>query len=174
MPQDNPPLLDKTMNTTEQTPRNLADVLASGLANIANNVKPDGSDISISVPGMSANNVDDGFSELKQSLTLKTYGSVNYQATSINYEYTGLTFTIPTGKTAIVNVNSLYVSGKPTGIIIAISSTNYNSNVTALENATIGVQGLMAMLTSGTYYIWDRRASIPSATNPITVKGLEF
>lgn len=71
MPQDNPPLLDKTMNTTEQTPRNLADVLASGLASIANNVKPDGSDISISVPGMSANNVDDGFSELKQSLGYK-------------------------------------------------------------------------------------------------------
>lgn len=68
MPQENPPLLDKTMNTTESTPRNLADVLASGLANIANNVKPDGSDISISVPGMSATNVDDGFSELKGTL----------------------------------------------------------------------------------------------------------
>jgi hypothetical protein len=68
MPQENPPLLDKTMNTTETNPRNLADVLASGLANIANNVKPDGSDISISVPGMSATNVDDGFSELKGTL----------------------------------------------------------------------------------------------------------
>ena len=79
MPQENPPLLDKTMNTTESTPRNLADVLASGLANIANNVKPDGSDISISVPGMSANNVNDGFSELKQSLdALDTVDDIKY------------------------------------------------------------------------------------------------
>ena len=64
-----PIALDETFNTTESTPRNLADVLASGLANIANNVKPDGSDISIDVPGMSATNVDDGFSELKGTLT---------------------------------------------------------------------------------------------------------
>lgn len=63
-----PIVKDSTLNTTEQNPRNLADVLASGLANIANNVKPDGSDISIDVPGMSANNANDGFIELKQSL----------------------------------------------------------------------------------------------------------
>lgn len=73
MPQDNPPLLDKTMNTTESTPRNLADVLAEGLEDIANNVKPDASDIDLSpISGMSANNVNDGFSELKQSLDKKT------------------------------------------------------------------------------------------------------
>ena len=67
-----PIVKDSTLNTTEQTPRNLADVLAEGLEDIANNVKPDGSDISIDVPGMSANNVDDGFSELKQSLNNKS------------------------------------------------------------------------------------------------------
>lgn len=118
MPQDNPPLLDKTMNTTESTPRNLADVLASGLANIANNVKPDGSDISIDVPGMSATNVDDGFSELKQSLANKEWTRIlNETASSRNYDETK---SIDSGKLfsqyselmfVMMNANSLRIMG---------------------------------------------------------------
>lgn len=107
MPQDNPPLLDKTMNTTEQTSRNLADVLAEELKNIANNVKPDGSDISIDVPGMSATNVDDGFSELKGTLDDKTDYStfVPTGATSIADAIGKVWDSIRTDKTVIGNFN---------------------------------------------------------------------
>lgn len=102
-----PIVKDSTLNTTEQNPRNLADVLASGLANIANNVKPDGSDISIDVPGMSANNVDDGFSELKQSLDDKTDYStfVPTGATSIADAIGIVWDSIRTDKTVIGNFN---------------------------------------------------------------------
>ena len=69
MPTQNPPVLDSTMKTTESTPRNLADVLASGLSSIANNVKPDAADIPLApITGMSADDVQEGISELKSSL----------------------------------------------------------------------------------------------------------
>ena len=81
-----PIVKDSTLNTTEQTPRNLADVLSSGLANIANNVKPDGSDISIDVPGMSAHNVDDGFSELKGTLVSLADTFILYNVVKVGYQ----------------------------------------------------------------------------------------
>jgi len=105
MPQENPPLLDKTMNTTEQIPRNLADVLASGLANIANNVKPDGSDISIDVPGMSATNVNDGFSELKGTLTeLTTITPITVTAYDSKTTIDSPTQVIQVGKIVVCNI----------------------------------------------------------------------
>jgi hypothetical protein len=99
MPQENPPLLDKTMNTTEQTPRNLADVLADELVisdlvtqataivtklqALINAVKPNASDIPLDpITGMSANNVQSGISELKGTLdgiTVKYSGTANSQ-----------------------------------------------------------------------------------------------
>lgn len=101
-----PIALDESLNTTEQTPRNLADVLASGLASIANNVKPDGSDISIDVPGMSANNVNDGFSELKGTLGnldgLKTVTNLNTITTSGVCKYDGNSIGAPTANGGVV------------------------------------------------------------------------
>lgn len=113
-----PIVKDSTLNTTEQTPRNLADVLASGLANIANNVKPDGSDISIDVPGMSATNVNDGFSELKQSLDnldgLKTVTNLNTITTSGVCKYDG-------GSTGAPTTNG--------GVVLTIYNTSSNQAV---------------------------------------------
>lgn len=81
-----PIALDESLNTTENTPRNIADVLASGLSSIANNVKPDGSDISIDVPGMSATNVDDGFSELKGTLVNLADTFILYNVVKVGYQ----------------------------------------------------------------------------------------
>lgn len=123
-----PIALDETFNTTESTPRNLADVLASGLANIANNVKPDGSDISIDVPGMSANNVDDGFSELKQSLTDPTK-VVQKRLPD---------FTISAGATNSTRANVDDVDGyKPCGIV---GYTGSGTSGTALQEMYVASQ----------------------------------
>lgn len=64
-----PIALDESFNTTENTSRNIADVLADELSNLADAVKPDAGDIALdTISGMSANNVQDGIEELKQSL----------------------------------------------------------------------------------------------------------
>lgn len=64
-----PIALDESLHTTESTPRNLADVLAEGFSDLADSVKPSASDIPISpISGMSADDVQEGLSELKQSL----------------------------------------------------------------------------------------------------------
>lgn len=80
-----PIALDESFNTTENTSRNIADVLADELSNLADAVKPDAGDIALdTISGMSANNVQDGIEELKQSLgDLNTYFSKTLLATDI-------------------------------------------------------------------------------------------
>ena len=69
-----PIALDESFNTTENTSRNIADVLADELSNLADAVKPDAGDIALdTISGMSANNVQDGIEELKQSLATYSY-----------------------------------------------------------------------------------------------------
>ena len=79
-----PIALDESFNTTETTPRNIADVVAdetgdlvtqaqaivAKLQGIISAVKPDASDIPLDpITGMSANNVQLGISELKGTFT---------------------------------------------------------------------------------------------------------
>lgn len=99
-----PIALDESLNTTENTPRNIADVLASGLSSIANNVKPDGSDISIDVPGMSATNVDDGFSELKGTFAKIQHGSSSSAVSVSPNSFADDTITFPTAFSDTPNV----------------------------------------------------------------------
>ena len=67
-----PIALDESFNTTENTSRNIADVLADELSNLADAVKPDAGDIALdTISGMSANNVQDGIEELKGTLDSK-------------------------------------------------------------------------------------------------------
>lgn len=155
MPQDNPPLLDKTMNTTESTPRNLADVLASGLANIANNVKPDGSDISIDVPGMSANNVDDGFSELKQSLDgLSKWENVYFQTyknqTTFEIPITAQAGASHFGTYALFNGNCdvllvIEVGSSSHVKVVSASNRTFTLNVTSDKATITASAGLWGM-----------------------------
>ena len=65
-----PPALDKSINTTEQTPRNIADVLAEELARIAENIlPPNAEDIAYdnTASGLTATNVQDAIDEVISS-----------------------------------------------------------------------------------------------------------
>ena len=123
MPQENPPLLDKTMNTTESTPRNLADVVAdetgdlvvqaqaivTKLQALINAVKPDASDIPLDpITGMSANNVQLGISELKGTLTDLGFGTPQVISNIVaNLEYTVPSYGLITGYWRSTSASSL-------------------------------------------------------------------
>ena len=144
--------------------------LTSG--DIGSNLTWDGSNVN------SSTSIRNTITSLKQSLvnmtTLKDYGSVNYQATSTNFEYTGLSFTIPAGKGAFVIVYSTWSNNKPVGISINTSSTNINLSRACIDNGSTLAPSLTTILGAGTYYVWDKRISVPTETNPISVFGYEF
>lgn len=169
MPQDNPPLLDKTMNTTESTPRNLADVLAEGLEDIANNVKPDASDITLDpITGMSANNVQLGISELKG--TFDDLGTINnvvpYGNTPVvsidkggsskigKLAFVNIAFTVLSGASVGANTGIITVTGVPTLINnMALNLYDVNGNFITGKcrmSGTIIYAG--ASLTAGNSY----------------------
>jgi hypothetical protein len=198
MPQDNPPLLDKTMNTTESTPRNIADVLADELVisdlvtqataivtklqALINAVKPNAGDIPLDpITGMSANNVQLGISELKGTLdsistnfSYQTLAIGNYASTTANYEYVGLNFTIPTGKHGLVTVSTVYISKNPLGLGIGTSDSTWS---TATKQYWLDLDSIKytpaILLDAGTYYVWAKRDGA-SSNNPYFVKGLVF
>ena len=106
-----PIALDESLNTTESTPRNIADVLADELVisdlvtqaqaivtklqGIISAVKPNASDIPLApIPGMSANNVQLGISELKGTLD--------------GFKYISATLANQTGRKEIVTDSTLY------------------------------------------------------------------
>ena len=62
---------DASLNTTETTPRNIADVLADELGRIANLLKPDADDIDYdnTSSGLSATNVQDAIDEIQEGIT---------------------------------------------------------------------------------------------------------
>ena len=119
-----PIALDETFNTTESTPRNIADVLAEGLDDLANAVKPDASDIDLApISGMSATNVQSGISELKGTLVNKI--AFDTETTSQMYQ-------------------AIITSG---GSLVTLTST---ATATLTNNATSGVSvGYFKKSTSG-------------------------
>lgn len=164
-----PIALDESLNTTESTPRNIADVLASGLANIANNVKPDGSDISIDVPGMSAHNVNDGFSELKGTLdVLSQKGAVTLGTIT------------PSNILTLASSEITYAlnADKSRGYLYGIFALNCASNVSATSievatNLTVNTNISQAKEYTMGYYkslTWNSSLSQINMYNPFKIK----
>ena len=98
-----PIALDESLNTTESTPRNIADVLADELVisdlvtqaqaivtklqGIISAVKPDASDIPLDpITGMTANNVQLGISELKGTLVNLADTFILYNVVKVGYQ----------------------------------------------------------------------------------------
>ena len=133
-----PIVKDSTLNTTESTPRNIADVLAdetgdlvtqataivTKLQALINAVKPNASDIPLDpITGMSANNVQLGISELKGTLT-------SYQSTTSCTPSSGVSVrnfkAERTGNLVIITAQIDITSAKSNGdILLSWSGSQY-------------------------------------------------
>ena len=110
---------------------------------------------------------------INTALTAQTLTSTDYKATSSNFEYIGLSYTCPTGKTAIVYGQTAYANSRPIGL--ALSSSN-SALIALCETSNVGsyvIRTPALMITGGeTVYLWDKRYDTPVGNNPFYIKGI--
>lgn len=110
---------------------------------------------------------------INSSLSAQTLTSTDYKATSSNFEYTGISYTCPIGKTAIVYGQTAYGHSRPIGL--ALSSSN-SALIALCETTNVGsyvIRTPALMITGGeTVYLWDKRYDTPVGTNPFYIKGI--
>lgn len=94
--------------------------------------------------------------------------SISFKATAANtWQYTGLSFTIPSGHQYLVRPYIGWNSGKPTGVGFE-TSTSMGTNVPPtyiFENANGFSTPPVFLLPAGTFYLFEKRASVPTVAN---------
>lgn len=121
-------------------------------------------------------NIQPQIDSMSNNLKMRTLASSSYKATSTNYEYVNVSFTVPTGCTYLVWAMAVYTSGAPTGIIITTSNSTPSAANTVHKfewdsSNAVGKTPTM-MLVAGTYYMWAKRATTPGAANNHFVYGV--
>ena len=102
-----------------------------------------------------------------KTLSYQAKPAHNFQATAANtWQCTGNTFVVPTNHYYIVKVRIGWSTGKPIGIGIDNSSVLDAAGYpdANIENAN-GLYEATFFLSSGTYYIYEKRGSVPTSAN---------
>ena len=112
------------------------------------------------------------------NLAMRQLASSSYKASSTNYEYVNVTFTVPTGCTYLVWLTAVYTSGAPIGIALTTNSNAPSSANTVgfwewSSSFTAGKTPVM-MLVQGTYYMWAKRATVPTSANNHFAYGVKL
>ena len=115
---------------------------------------------------------------MTNNLTHQTFATSSYKATSTNYEYVNLTFTIPTSCCYLVWLWAYYTSGAPIGIILTTTNATPSAANTSHKfewdssNAVGKTPALI--LIGGTYYMWVKRATVPGSANTHAAYGVKL
>lgn len=117
--------------------------------------------------------VGQNIGNLISSFTETKLASNNFQATGTNYEYTGCSYTVPKGKTAILYARAQYSSATPTGVLLSWNSNSLNVLcATDLSGAYVSRSPLAIVPGGNTVYSWEKRSSTPSSTNEAAIYGI--
>lgn len=112
-------------------------------------------------------------SNLKTSFSETKLASNNFQATTTNYEYTGCSYTVPQGKTAILYARAQYSSGTPIGVLLSWNSNSLNVLcATDLSGQYVSRSPLAIIPGGNTVYSWEKRSSVPSSNNEAAIYGI--
>lgn len=115
---------DSSLNTTDLTPKNIADVLQDGLATLANSVKPTADEIPFDNTGTSLVSTDvEG--AIKETLPIR--GSLSNDS---------MTFAIPQNVVALVLTSHPYDSNACGAWIVCGGYTTGGATVTPIKTAT--------------------------------------
>ena len=102
---------------------------------------------------------------------------VGYKATSTNWEYTGTSFTVPSGHAYLVLCAPSYNTGKPVGCGIETASSipsGYDApRYYVGGGSTFSGRGSFFLL-SGTYYYFEKRAGVPSLANAHYIYAIDY
>ena len=114
-------------------------------------------------------------------LTNKIFINGQFQATAANtWQYTGLSITVPSGHNYIVEMLPGYSTGRPIGIGLNDSQTisgAHNAPIYRAEALRTGesvVRSPFFLLTPGTWYLFDKRESVPTTKNSFVVRGYDL
>lgn len=109
----------------------------------------------------------------QDELSADTLASGNYQATSDAFEYTGVSYRCPEGKTAIIYATTTYANSKPVGLALSGSSSSLSVLGESTNVGAYVIRTPAVMLAGGeTAYLWDKRDNAASGTNPFAIKGV--
>ena len=98
----------------------------------------------------------------------------NYQNSTTDWEYTGLTVTVPAGHFYVGLLITGYSAGKPIGVGIH-SATTLSGNIPSQSNTdSNGVYSCPVLITPGTWYVFTKRATVPSTTNGHNFRYIDF
>jgi len=104
--------------------------------------------------------------------------SNNYKVSSTAWSYCNLSFTVPVGHIYLASGYAGWSSGKPVGVGIHTASTLGNEGYPrySVYDANGMMQTPYYVLPNGTYYLFEKRATVPSANNyhAIFVLDLDF
>ena len=152
---------------------NLADIIGTVPANTT--VQGQINTISSNYTTLS-NTVSTHISTMSSNTAVHTFASVAYQATTTNYEYVGAYVTVPSGYVYLCWFQAGYSTGAPSGIAICNSNNTCNASTIIYEqipqSPLWGRSTPAYFLTAGTYYLWAKRATVPSGTNPHNIWGI--
>lgn len=172
-----PIALNESFNTTENTPRNIADVIADNgddlitqaqaiatkLQALINAVKPNASDIPLApITGMNADDVQEGISELKDTLTNFTPFTVTIE----NAEGTS---------DCVIDSQLCYTRNKMAYIAVTLHSVNNTSAIRIRIPDSIGVfkqSGAIGVCGKGTRWSVTEAQYVYIASNMLALNSI--
>jgi len=115
----------------------------------------------------------DAIGAITSNLALHTLANVNYRASTADLEYVNTSFTVPAGALYLVFLFAGYSSAAPMEIALTTSTATPSAANCVYKGDTSGMQGRSPaiLLTQGTFYMWVKRASVPTADNTHWVYG---
>lgn len=108
---------------------------------------------------------------------ISNYTLGSFKNTAANaWQYTNLSFTVPNGHFYSIRIGAGWNSGRPTGIGVNYGTTSLAGDIPAYSNEnTNGVYSMSAdMLGPGTYYIFDKRATVPTLDNNVYFTAMDY
>lgn len=100
-----------------------------------------------------------------------------YQGTKSNaWEYVGASFTVPSGHYYLVVAIQGYASGRPIGIGLG-TATDQNPPIyiaTSSSTSETLYRGTFLLTGNSTYYLFTKRATVPTQTNNYNVYAIDF
>lgn len=115
------------------------------------------------------------------TLKTKTFASGSFKGTVANaWEYTGTTLTVPSGHIYLVYMVPGFSTGRPLGaglhtsntIAASVGAPYYRAESVNTSDATSRTP--LFLLGPGTYYYFEKRATVPTAANSHTIGGFDL
>lgn len=99
--------------------------------------------------------------------------TVTYTNSGTDWEYIGLTFTVPANHIYVVRVNSGWSTGRPTGLgVHSSASLGSLANPASCQLVAGAWLSPAWIFVAGTYYVFVKRESV--GTNTSLLQGLDY